>query len=175
MTGPIVVIGIGNTLLGDDGVGVRVVAELGRLVERDPGLLPADTRLVDGGTLGIDLLPVIRGARAVLLVDGMDLGRRPGSVEVLRGTEIGQAAGGVGDLIAAGRLTGWLPPSVALTGIQVGEIEIGQSLSPSVEAALPVAVEASRREVYAMAAPSAAATRSARNGNGSSPAAGATA
>ncbi len=78
-------IGVGNVLRGDDAVGVRVVEGLRAAVAGDPHALPAGTRLVDGGTLGLDLLRSIRDARAVVLVDAVRLGGPAGTVSVLRG------------------------------------------------------------------------------------------
>ncbi len=74
MTGPapdLAVIGVGNVLRGDDAIGVRVVESLRAAMARDPLALPVRTRLVDGGTLGLDLLTPIRDASAVVLVDAI--------------------------------------------------------------------------------------------------------
>ncbi len=155
-TGPAVVLGVGNVLLSDDGVGVRVVQELARLTADDPRVVPSDTRLVDGGTLGLDLLQVACGARSLLLVDAVNLGLAPGTVTVLRGRAIaaaggnGAAPGGVGELLAMGRLMGWLPDQVTLLGIEAGDIGMGVGLSPGVEAAVPAAVEMARVELRAL-------------------------
>ena len=155
-TGPAVVLGVGNVLLRDDGIGVRVVQELARLTADDPRTVPSGTRLVDGGTLGLDLLATVRGARSLLLVDAVSLGRAPGSVIILRGQAItaaggdGATAGGVGELLAMGRLMGWLPDQVTLLGIEAGDTGMGVGLSPGVEAAVPVAVETARAELCAL-------------------------
>lgn len=162
--GPAVVIGVGNILLGDDGVGVRAVEALRSEVEREPSTLPAATRLVDGGTLGVDLLDELEGARSLLLIDAVDLGQPAGTVSVLRGDAILDAAGtggsrgpgGVPELLVAAGLTGWLPRQVALVGVQVDDTDPGTDLSRRVEAALPRAVEAARdvlREQDALAVP----------------------
>lgn len=161
MTGsyrPLTVLGLGNTFLRDDGVGVRVVQALELLAQRDPTLLPAETRLVDGGILDFELLRVVDGARALLLVDGVDLGWPPGTVDVLRGDAILAAgrrvgaspAGSVGELVAVARLMGWLPGHVSLLGIQVGEVVFGPGLTPTVEAALPRALDLAGRELWVL-------------------------
>ncbi len=161
MTGPapdLAVIGVGNVLRGDDAVGVRVVEGLRTAVDHDPDALPAQTRLVDGGTLGLDLLTSIRDARAVVFVDAAHLGGPVGTVSVLRGVEIARAAdpsgaatpGAVGELIAVARLLGWLSTDVALVGIEVADIDVGVGLSPVVAAALPVAMDAVRAELHRM-------------------------
>lgn len=146
--GPLLVIGVGNILLRDEGVGVRIVLELERLVSAGSIVLPIDTRLVDGGTLGLDLLPMIADARALVLVDAVDIDRDPGALTVLRDEEIhGALAGhvsphqvGISDLVAAARLIGVLPDQVALVGVQPDAIEIGLELTGPVEAAVPLAV-----------------------------------
>jgi hydrogenase maturation protease len=155
MDGPAVVIGVGNVLLHDDGVGVRLIDELRSVAEHDPTALPAATRLVDGGTLGLDLLPTFEGARSLLLLDAVDLDQPAGTVSVLRGDDIltaggtwgGCIPGGVGELLSVARLMGWLPEPVALVGIQVDDTTYGEGLSARVAAALPGAVETARDEL----------------------------
>jgi hydrogenase maturation protease len=156
--GPAVVIGVGNILLHDDGVGVRVVEELQLLAHHDPQLVPTGTRLVDGGTMGLDLLRMVQGARSLLLLDAVNFDEAPGTVSVLRGDAIvgaggrggGATSGSVGELLAVARLMGWLPDPVSLVGVQVGDTRFGVGLSPQVEAALPGAVEAARAELRAL-------------------------
>jgi hydrogenase maturation protease len=148
--GPILVLGIGNVLLGDDGIGVHVVGTLERLAERGVVVLPPDARLVDGGTIGLALLPLVTGARAVVLVDAVDIGRAPGAIEVFDGEALGGVAPrltsplpvGVGDIVAAARLADSAPDAIVLVGVQPGEIAPGIELSASVRAAVPAAVEA---------------------------------
>ena len=156
--GPLVVLGVGNVLLGDDGVGLRVIDELRRLAVDDPAAIPDGTRLVDGGTLGLGLLGVMHGARSLLLLDAVSLGREPGTVSVLRGEAIATAAGpgvgtrpgSVGELLAVARMMGWLPDPVILVGVQVGDRGLGTELSERVEAAVPEALETVRMELRAL-------------------------
>lgn len=147
--GDLLVIGVGNVLLRDDGAGVRVAELAGRVHDGRPAAFPPRTRIVDGGTLGLDLLPMLEDARAVVLIDAVDLRGSPGDVAVLHGEalqgtlyhHVSPHQVGVGDLLAAGRLTGRLPGQIALVGIQPGEISIGLDLTDAVEAALPRAAE----------------------------------
>jgi hydrogenase maturation protease len=156
--GPAVVLGVGNVLLRDDGVGVRVIEELRRLVVDDPVALPAGTRLVDGGTLGLGLLDTVRGAGSLLLLDAVNLDREAGTISVLRGDAIdaaggpgmGAIPGSVGELLAVARLMGWLPDPVTLVGVQVGDTGSGIGLSPRVEVAVSDAVEMARTELRAL-------------------------
>lgn len=143
--GELLVIGLGNILLRDDGAGVRAAELADRGSEHRPQALPPRSRVVDGGTLGLDLLPMIEDARALVLVDAVELGRQPGEIAVLHGAalqgtltnHVSPHQVGVADLLAVGRLTGALPAQVALVGIQPGEIAVGLELTDAVRAALP--------------------------------------
>jgi hydrogenase maturation protease len=138
------VVGIGNILLRDEGVGVRVVLELERRAADGQLDVPPGTRFIDGGTLGLELLPLIELASTLVLVDAVNLGLPPGSVTVIRGDAIeGTLAGhvsphqvGVADLVAAARLIGVFPKMASLVGIQPAEISIGLDLTSEVEAAM---------------------------------------
>ncbi len=148
--GRLVAIGVGNVLLTDDAVGVRVIEALRAKAARDPMALPPDTELVDGGTLGLDLLRVVDGARGVVFVDAVRTGAPAGTVTALDGDAIvsvggrrdGQPASAVGELLAVARLMGWLPEAVAMVGIEVADIELGVHLTPLVDRAMPAAIDA---------------------------------
>ena len=154
--GVVLVLGIGNLLMGDDGVGIHVVQ---RLIDAEPPL-PTDVRVVDGGTLGLDLLPLVDEARALIVVDAVDLRAPVGTVRVLRDTELIGSLGGhvsphqVGfqDLLAVGRLTGALPPRVTLIAIQPAAIEPSVDLTAACTAALPYGIAAVRAEIDAVRA-----------------------
>jgi hydrogenase maturation protease len=152
--GSLLIVGIGNILLRDDGVGIAVVREIERRAGRGDLQLPDGTALVDGGTLGLGLLPLVAEARAIVLVDAVDRGREPGALEVLRGAElVAEAAGGgrsgavrvsrggLGDLLVAARLAGTDPAAIALVGIQPAEIAVGLELTAAVRKAVSAAAE----------------------------------
>ena len=85
----ILVMGIGNTLLRDDGIGVHITESL-----RAASASATDSRetafeFIDGGTIGLSLLPEIEDAEAVIVVDASELGDRPGTLRVFRDGEIG--------------------------------------------------------------------------------------
>jgi hydrogenase maturation protease len=113
---------------------------------------------VDGGTLGLDLLRETGEADGLVLVDAVRLGGEPGAVAVLRGEALvavaGTAgagpAGAVGELLAVGRLMGWLPEPVALVGVEVAGLEDALRLTPAVRASVPVAIAAVRDELRRM-------------------------
>jgi hydrogenase maturation protease len=149
------VLGIGNILLRDEGVGVVVARRIEAARESGDMVMPASTRVVDGGTLGLDLLPMIGDATQVVMVDAVDLKQAPGTVSVLRDEAVQAALSGhvsphqvgVGDLVAAARLMGIMPPRLTLVGIQPGEIAIGLELTEPVAAAVDVAIDLVRREL----------------------------
>jgi hydrogenase maturation protease len=132
----LLVLGLGNVLLGDDGAGVEAVGRL-----RDDYLIPPDVRVVDGGTLGLALLDELVRARAVILVDAVQLDEPPGTVVIVRGAEVEPTVAlrlsphqvGVSDLLTAARFLDRLPQTVVLVGIVPLSIELGIGCSPAVE------------------------------------------
>lgn len=156
----VLVLGVGNVLMRDEGVGVHVARE----IARDASLFGGDVHVVDGGTLGLDLLPLIADARALVLIDAVDLRAEPGTVSVLRGDAVHGVLGGhlsahqvgLGDLVAVGRLTGALPERVVLVGVQPAAIEVGVELTTECAAAVPQAIDAVRAELAALSAPAGA-------------------
>jgi hydrogenase maturation protease len=155
---PLVAIGIGNIMLADDAVGVRVIEGLREQALHDRHVLPSETQLVDGGTLGMDLLKVVQEARGVVLVDAVRLGGPVGGVAVLHGDAIvsvggtsnGSPATPVGELLAVARLMGWLPEPVAMVGIEVADLGFGMRLTPAVDEAIPRAMDAVLAELRRM-------------------------
>lgn len=141
-SGPLVILGIGNILLSDDAAGVHAV----QLLESDP-TLPQGTIVVDGGTGGLSLLPIISDAGALILVDAIDVGAQPGHIQVLAGADLHADPArlsvhevGTSDLLAAARLTGVLPTRTVLVGIQPGSLDTSLELSPAVAAAMGLLV-----------------------------------
>jgi hydrogenase maturation protease len=140
----IVVVGIGNTIRTDDGVGVHALERL----RRDPRL-PADITFVDGGTLGLELLAYVSDSTHLLLLDAIDVGERPGTMirmtqEELRGLPCAASVHQVGlaDLLATLPLVSTAPRETVLLGLQPANTDWGTSLSPQVGASLASLVEA---------------------------------
>ena len=159
MAEALLIIGVGNVLMGDDGVGPRLAAAL----QRDASLLPVGTRVIDGGTLGLSLLPALDGAGTVLVLDALDTGSPPGTVTLLRGPACEGALGqplsahqlAVADLLAAARLTGYAG-GVAVLGIQPGDVTAGVELSPAVTGSFPAALVAARTAAWSLFDPAVA-------------------
>jgi hydrogenase maturation protease len=152
-SGGVLVLGLGNVLLGDDGIGAAVVDAL----ERDYRI-PADVRLVEGGTLGLSLLDEIAEARHVILVDAVATDEPPGTLVRLDGGDVMDAVRerlsvhqvGVADLLNAARLIGRYPASVVLLGLVPGSLGLGVGRTRAVGAALDVLVSAVVREVQTL-------------------------
>jgi len=145
----VLVLGVGNPLMSDDGVGQRLLAAL---AERLPAL--DGVEYLDAGTLGFMLLPRVEQCDGLLALDAAQLNAQPGTVRVFEGAELDVFVRsprcsvhelGLRDLLDAARLTDSLPARRALVGVQPAELGWGVALSGEVEAALPVAVTAARR------------------------------
>lgn len=133
----ILVLGLGNILLRDEGVGVRVIERL-----RDRYVFPANVMVLDGGTLGLDLLTYLEEASHVVIVDAIHAGKEPGTLVRLTNDEIPAFLGlkvsphqvGLQDLLGLARLRGRFPDEVILWGVQIERLEPGLALSPRVAA-----------------------------------------
>ena len=135
----ILVLGIGNALMNDDGFGVRVIE---RLLE--DYRFPAEVSVLGGGTLGLDLLPRLEEADKLLIIDAVEMGAATGTVFRLEGDEVPRAFAnklsvhqmGVQDLLAVAELQGYCPEVLVFWGVQPGSIEMELTLSAPVAAAL---------------------------------------
>lgn len=136
----ILVLGLGNAVMSDDGFGPRAVAELTR-----KHAFPDEVTVLDGGTLGLDLLPRFEGVSRLLILDAVDMGAPPGTLFRLEGEEVPRAFAtklsvhqmGVQDLLAVAELQGNLPAELVAIGVQPGSIEVGIDFTPDVERAIP--------------------------------------
>lgn len=143
----IVVLGVGNTLLTDDGIGVHVVRELIDAAEGDGG--PRRGVVYhDGGTIGLALLPLIENAAGVVLVDAADFGGAVGEVRCFEGDDMDALLRvkrstpheiAVSDLILTAELIGRKPARRALVAIQAGDLTLGAEPQAAVLAAKPQA------------------------------------
>lgn len=146
----ILVLGIGNTVMTDDGAGPRVIQRL-----RERFSFPRDVELLDGGTLGLDLLPRLEGVKRLIIVDAVETGEPPGSIVRLTGDDIPIAMQtklsphqmGLQDLLSVASLQGNLPPETVLWGVQPDSIEMGTELTPEVSAAVERLASAVATEV----------------------------
>jgi hydrogenase maturation protease len=149
-TGRYVVLGLGNRIQGDEALGALVVEAL----ERPDGPLtalpdPGAVEAIDGGTVGLALLPLIEGLDGLVVVDLIDGGREPGTLQDLDGTLLlrrdivmGVHDLGATELLATLQLMGSMPRRVRVVGIQPMRVSLGTELTPEVQAAVPALVEA---------------------------------
>jgi hydrogenase maturation protease len=140
------VLGIGNLLWADEGFGVRAVEELNAQY-----LFADDTRLMDGGTQGIFLLPWVRSASRLLIFDAIDFGLTPATLKVIRGDDVPRYMGakkvsmhqaGFQEVLSSAQLSGEFPRELALIGVQPELLnDYGGSLTSGVRRQLQPAVE----------------------------------
>lgn len=142
----VLVLGIGNMLWADEGFGVRAVEALNAAVEYPT----PDVLLLDGGTLGLNLLEYVEASRRVLVFDAVDFGLPPGALKVLRDDEVPRWGArkmsphqnGFNDILALAQLHGRTPDTITAIGVQPVTLEdFGGSLTEPVRARLAEAVE----------------------------------
>ena len=137
------VLGVGNKLLSDEGVGVHVVERLAAGY-----VIPEEVQLLDGGTLGMDLLYYLEGIENLLLVDAVETHKDPGTLIRLEGEEVPAFLSlkisphqlGVPDMLAAARFKDLYPKRLVLWGIQPELLDIGLDLSPLIESQMDILI-----------------------------------
>ncbi len=141
----LLILGIGNILWADEGFGVRCVEAMNAAYQ-----FGNDVVLMDGGTQGLYLLPYLEDARRLIVFDAVDYGRQPGEMVIARDDEVPRFMGakkmslhqtGFQEVIACASLSGKLPESMVLIGVQPEQLEdYGGSLRDSVKAQIPNAI-----------------------------------
>ena len=138
-----VVIGVGNPLMGDDGLGLAALAVLQNEWMFDPPVT-----LLDGGTWGMNLLPQIEEAERLLLLDAVKGGQPPGTVVELVGdaiprlfaTKLSPHQIDLREVLALAEWRGTLPGRTVALGVQPEQVELGTELSAPVAQAIPALV-----------------------------------
>jgi hydrogenase maturation protease len=146
------VLGLGNILLRDEGIGVRALERL-----KAEYCLPSRVRAMDGGTMGLDLLPCLEGVSRLLILDALQGGGAPGSLARLVDEEVPRALAlklsihqvGLEELLAAARFQGTLPARLVLLGLEPASIDWGLELSSPVAAGMDALVDAAVLELQA--------------------------
>lgn len=138
------VLGIGNTLLGDEGAGVHAVRALQASQPPRPGV-----EFMDGGTLSFSLATAIEESDHLIVIDAAEMGDRPGTVRLFANEEMDRFLGsnrrhsvhevGLLDLVALAHLAGRLPRQRALIGIQPQQLDWSETTSAAVTLAIPAA------------------------------------
>lgn len=144
------VIGLGNRVMGDDAAGLDALGRFAELYE-----CPEEVDLLDGGTLGLDLLAHLEGYEGVLVADAVTRGGHPGEVfrigkDQVHGTfaeSLSPHQVGLQDLFAVLELQGRTPERLAVVGVEPQTVELGVGLSPAVGGALDAMAAALAQEL----------------------------
>ncbi len=146
----IVVLGVGNILLTDEGIGVRAIEELGRRYQ-----LPAEVELIDGGTSGMELLDDLANCNVLIIADCVRAGKTPGTllrlqdeeIPALFRTKLSPHQVGLPDVLATLAITHEAPERIVLFGVEPESLATHMGLSPVVETTLPILVDAIAQEI----------------------------
>ena len=144
------VLGLGNSIMTDDGFGVEVVNTLASRYH-----FQGEVSLLDGGTLGLDLLPRLEGVDSLLIIDALDMRAEPGTVFRLAGAEVPRAFAsklsvhqmGLQDLLAVAELQGHVPDRLVVWGVQPECIEMGTAMTAAVQTAVAVVTDKVLKEL----------------------------
>ncbi len=139
-----VVLGLGNILNKDEGLGVRAL----ELLDAQPGL-PPGFELLDGGVLGLNLLMIVEECSHLLILDSVDANQPPGTLVELKkeeiplytGVKLSQHQVTFQEVLGLAAMRGYLPEHLHLLGIQPLNVSIGMELSSEVLSALPHLVD----------------------------------
>lgn len=139
----VLVLGIGNLVMSDDGVGVLVAQRLQQRYR-----FADNVEIMDGGTLGLDLLPKLENITNLIMIDAVETGQKAGTCVRLCGRELPIALEtkvsphqmGLKDLLAVSELMGHSPKEMVLIGVQPGSIEMEIGLTTEVEAQLEILI-----------------------------------
>jgi len=133
----VAVLGLGNVLMQDEGIGVHLVKLLA-----DRFIFNPPIRMIDGGTTGTDLLPYFEEYARILILDAVDFGKEAGHVEIIRNEDIMTRFRskislhhlGLSDVLSTLQLLGIKPEEICLVGIQPASMELGLEPSDTVRA-----------------------------------------
>jgi hydrogenase maturation protease len=139
-----VVLGLGNLLNRDEGLGVHALRALAERLGPDPCV-----ELVDGGVLGLNLLPIVESSSHLLVLDAVDVGRPPGAVvelgreevPLLQGVKLSEHQVTFQEVLGLASIRGRLPGTLHVLGAQPGDLAVGVEISPAVIGAIPRIVE----------------------------------
>jgi hydrogenase maturation protease len=140
----IIVLGVGNILLSDEGIGVRAIEKLQQDYD-----LPPEVVVIDGGTTGMEMLEDLSNADHIVIIDAVRAGRPPASilrladdeVPVFFKTKLSPHQIGLSDVLATLAFIGEAPGGVTVIGVEPVSLATGMELSPEVEARLPELME----------------------------------
>ncbi len=135
-----VTLGLGNLLYQDEGFGIHAL----KAMQADR-LTPDTVELIDGGVLGLNLLPLVEECSHLLVLDAVDMGQPPGTIYEVEGEQIPLFASsrlsehqvGFQEVLGLARFRGNLPASLRLIGVQPQQLGSGIGLSQAVASSMP--------------------------------------
>lgn len=153
---PVLLLGMGNILLEDEGLGIRALEALERRFD-----IPPEIECLDGGTTGMGLLDSISGREHLIVLDAVQTGDPPGTFVALRGENVPVYFGlkitphqlGLADVLATLELTEDSPGTVTVLGLVPESLELELELSPLIRGRLDQLVEAAVRELEVLGYP----------------------
>jgi hydrogenase maturation protease len=145
----ILILGIGNLLLKDEGIGVHVVNRMSEMT------LPPDVEVMDGGTLGMDLLYYIEGRKKVIVVDTVNAGDPPGTLYRFTDKELAvkkdflRTAHGIDfvDVVKTSQMLGNKPEEIVFIGVEPQDISEGLEPTALIAKRIPVIIELVMKEL----------------------------
>jgi hydrogenase maturation protease len=154
----ILVLGLGNILLKDEGVGAHVAQ---RLQQRS---LPGSVEIVDAGTAALDVLLLAEGIERLVIIDAMRAGGKPGTIYVAHipagqtsqlaqifpgqdGSKISLHQAGLLDALAAAKAIGRAPEQIVIVGVEPAEVDCGLELTDEVERRIPEIIDTVLKEI----------------------------
>ena len=149
----IVVLGVGNILLSDEGVGVRVVEKL-----EAEYIVPPEVEIIDGGTCGMEMLDQLEDLDGLIVVDCVRHGQPPATPVLLKGdqvpvffkTKLSPHQISLSDVLASLELTDTAPKTTVIIGIQPASMSLGMELTPEVAARVPELLATTIAELKAL-------------------------
>jgi hydrogenase maturation protease len=140
----IALIGLGNILLRDEGVGVHVANTIKQRYTFSP-----DVEIIDGGTMGLDHLPIFGGRDKVLIVDAVDFGRDPGYIGIIENDDIPSVLNSklsvhhinLSDVLFAAKLMGISPSEICLIGIQPQSLDVGLDMTGAIKEKIEILID----------------------------------
>jgi len=140
----VAILGLGNILLSDEGVGVHIINKI-----RKECSFPPEVEIIDGGTLGLDLLLYFEKHSRILIIDAVDFKKEPGYIGILNVDDILKPFSkklsvhhiGLPDILFASQLMGIKSVAVVIIGVQPKSIEVGLDMTDEVKNKIPVLME----------------------------------
>ncbi|AOM83676.1 HyaD/HybD family hydrogenase maturation endopeptidase [Salisediminibacterium beveridgei] len=147
---PIKVIGLGNFLYRDEGLGIHILPDMIRLFEED-----ADVEVIEGSTDGLRLLEPVEQAKGLLIIDAIADHQPPGSVIILEGDDLPDYFSlkmsmhqlGFQEVLQVAELKDCYPEKISIVGIQPESLVMGTELTESVQQSIPELMDVIRKKV----------------------------